>query len=177
MGIPPLSRGASTAFRRPDNDTAQVPSAAPGLVRACFRKLFRTPSGAWRGRKLDSSVLSKGLCPKNRRQYRNLDPVAACSSRFYTQPGDPLGAQVFRPGGTRAEPAEGTSPVSTLPPERGARTPTDAPVALSGGRGVESLESWRPLPARVGFSPPGTFLVPFGVYQKEPARRCGNRRP
>lgn len=54
-----VSYSASTAFRRPDNDTAPVPSAAPGLVRACFRKLFRTPSGAWRGDRTGHFVLSE----------------------------------------------------------------------------------------------------------------------
>ena len=74
--------------------------------------------------------------------------------------------------------APGHSPPGELPrcrsptPGKEAGTSTLAPVK-PGGPGGEKPGEWAALwHTRVGFSPPGTFLVPFGVYQKEPAPRA-----
>ena len=133
-GYPPLSRGAATAFRRPKQDSAPLPSAAYGLVPTGFRQSHvpKGPPGQVVGE--DWGVLTKKARAKGHR--RALCPFT-CSAHPFSGlcPGRrPLGAQVCPdPVSTRPEAAEGTArAVVRCPPESRRRTPTDAPVALSG---------------------------------------------
>ena len=128
------SRNASTAFRRPKQDSAPLPSAAYGLVPTGFRQSHvpKGPPGQVVGE--DWGVLTKKARAKGHR--RALCPFT-CSAHPFSGlcPGRrPLGAQVCPdPVSTRPEAVEGTArAVVRCPPESRRRTPTDAPVALSG---------------------------------------------
>ena len=82
-----------------------------------------------------------------------------------------MGADVHRkPVGTRPEAAEGTAPVSTLPPESCRCTFTDAPANFNGGSGGRSLLA-KPRPGGrrpIRDAPPAHFCLLF---------LCGKSRP